>query len=394
MQTLSFNGLDGSGKTEQVNLLRWSHPELFHFSNPLAEYSECWPKLDPLQMSKWWFEEIPIDKFISIIIASLNERNRDIATGKITVHDRGQRMYQAVCVATWCTREDITYEEAMDKVANRFSREIENPPEEMEIFLNVDPTYQLSISPYLQHVMKKPKRPEWMDRRYARYQQNLHFALSSLCQIKSPNVEVVVDDCAILVHNQICHHLNKSFGLQLSPAIEHLKLLIGFGGYSESGKSSFADRLRLEFGFVRLKFRFFSQSLRANNSEVNPQTISYEVMRFIEQHPFAEYFSVESLHGFNASAYLKLLLGNRYKVIFMDAGREQRIARMADKTGIGHKEAEIIIDEKDAKKRQNGSEIVREKADLLVDNSISSKQSFSNLLRELGLSDPVTSLGL
>ena len=388
MQTLSFNGLDGSGKTEQLKLLEWSHPELFHFPQPLSEYSKRWPTLNHLQMSKWWFEEIPIENFISIIIESLNERNRDVTPGKITVHDRGQRMYQAVCVATWCTREDITFEEAMGEVASRFSREIENPPEEVEIFLNVDPEYQLSVNPYLQHVTKKPKRPEWMHRRYARYQQNLHFALSSLCQTRSSNM-VVVDDCAILVHNQICHHLDNYFGLRISRALEHLKLLVGLGGYSESGKSSFADRLRLEYGFVRLKFRFFSQSLRANNSEVTPQAVSYEVMRFIEQHPFAEYFSVESLHGFSASAYLKLLLGNRYKVIFMDASREQRITRMADKTGIGYKEAEVIVDEKDAKKKQSGSEIVREKADLLVDNSIPFKQSFSNLLRELGLSDPM-----
>ena len=180
MQVLSFNGLDGSGKTEQIRLLEWSCPELFHFTKPLSDYSDRWPALDPLRMSAWWFEEVPMDEFIGIIIESLDGRSHDVSPDRITVHDRGRRMYQAVCAATWCTRTDTTIEKAHERVADRFSRDLKTCPEEAEICLEINREYQLRIAPYLGQAVKKPERPSWMHERYARYQQNLYLALSSL----------------------------------------------------------------------------------------------------------------------------------------------------------------------------------------------------------------------
>lgn len=388
MQVLSFDGLDGSGKTEQIRLLEWSCPELFHFTKPLSCYSERWPALDPLGMSTWWFEEVPMDEFIGIIIESLNGRSHDVSPDRITVYDRGQRMYQAVCAATWCTRTGIAIDEAQGRVADRFSRDLETCPEETEVYLEIDRDYQSRIAPYLRQAVKKPQRPDWMHERYARYQQNLHLAFSSLYQPKPPSVMITADDCAVAVHNRINFYLNRAHGLKTGQVLEHLKLLVGLGGYSESGKSSFANHLRLEHGFVRLKFRFFSQMLRAHDREATPQAVSYEILRFIEQHPYTGYFSAESLHGFGASACLKLLLGDRYQIVFMDAERELRIERMVGKTGISYAEATATVDVKDTKKKQSGSDIVRGMADIIVDNSLPFEESFARLVREFTLPNP------
>ncbi len=385
MPVLSFNGVDGSGKTEQISLLKWRLDDRFHFTRPFTAYTDKWPRLDPVALSQWWFEELSEGKLIELMIEMVNGRIQDCQPRKINVVDRGIRMCQAVCAALWVMKEDIVLEDALARIKKRFDREVVEHEKEIEIFFEQDTGYFNSINEYRDMISSKPTRPRWMHERYATYQKNLKRALSLMLEEKDPTFKLKVDDCIVAIGDRLVPDIEDVFSISLGSILNHLKLMVGFGGYSESGKSSFAEYLRKNHGFARLKFRFFSQSLQSYGQEATPQAVCYEVLRYVSSHSFCDSFSLESLHGYKASAFLKLLLGSRYKVIFLDVPRETRIRRLAQASGINEAESAKIIDSKDNIKREAGSDFVKEKADIVIDNSEEIGIGLSTMVAKLGI---------
>ena len=67
MRKVSFNGLDHSGKSQQIRTLVHDSPQLFHVTKPLTEYSHRWPKLEGPEMSRWWFETVSVEELTDIL---------------------------------------------------------------------------------------------------------------------------------------------------------------------------------------------------------------------------------------------------------------------------------------------------------------------------------------
>lgn len=379
MRTVSFNGTDRSGKSEQIALLKWRGTSDFHFTRPIIHYSTRWPKLDPLAHSKWWFEEVPIHDFVEIMIESLNARDSDRIEDLTEVWDRGPRMCQAVCAAVWAIREENKpLEELLNRVGQMFKRGLHIQPD-TEIRLGLDKTYMGNLAQLVAMVRPRPERPKWMNERYARYQANLGQALEILDTEKAFDFEHTASSCcAIAVHNNVSEFLASTLGYGLGPVLTNLRLILGLSGMSESGKDSIGEFLRREYGATRLKFRYFSQYLLSSGQDVGPRNVSYEVLRFAQMHGYP-LFTVESLHGYGASAFLKLLLGDRYQVVFVDTKRAQRIRRSADHLGITLQQAEQDIARRDQQKMEGGIEEVRSLADHLVDNN----HSWANTAAEI-----------
>ncbi|KKR54519.1 MAG: hypothetical protein UT91_C0014G0031 [Parcubacteria group bacterium GW2011_GWA2_40_23] len=187
MQKVSFNGLDGSGKSQQIRMLSRDFSQLFYVTRPLTEYSSRWPKLHGSEMSRWWFETVSADELTDIIIESLNKREKDQCKGKITILDRGWRMFKAVCVATWLTREKVGIQEAMVETTRRFLAKLEYEPSEFEILLVPNNEYFQSVES-IKSILNFTDDvfPKHMRQRYARYQSHLQKAVRACFMDKSP----------------------------------------------------------------------------------------------------------------------------------------------------------------------------------------------------------------
>src|SRR3989339_1684394 len=193
MQKVSFSGLDHSGKSQQIRMLIHDSPQLFHVTKPLTEYSHRWPKLRGPEMSRWWFETVSVEELTDIIIESLNRRNEDQYEGKITVLDRGWRMFKAVCVATWLTIEKVEIQEATAETTRRFLTKLDYEPSEFEILLVPNAKYLRSVEP-VRGILSSDDNvfPQRMRQRYARYQTYLQEAVKN-CFASPPPRRIEVD---------------------------------------------------------------------------------------------------------------------------------------------------------------------------------------------------------
>jgi hypothetical protein len=93
---------------------------------------------------------------------------------------------------------------------------------------------------------------------------------------------------------------------------------------------------------------------------------------------------VESLHDPLIPAALKLMIGDRFKIVFIETDERVRISRAAKELGIPYDQAAIVVTEKDFIKKRRGAETVRSIADWIIDNSSEgveeSLATFSSLL--------------
>jgi len=351
-------------------LFSWQTDKIFHITKPLKAYSQKWPNFDGYKMSQWWFEEVSFEDLVDIIIESLNRRDKDRVQNKISVYDRGWRMFKAVCVATQLMRARISLEEAKEFVDRKFANGLDYAPEETEFLLEPDNEYFSGVSHLIDlfRPRKDPNLPERVYQRYARYQQNLAVAMNVYFndfQVHRIRVcEPILD-----IQNKLRTIISQLYGVELPPLGENIELAVGFGGFSEVGKSSFAEFLRRNYGFLRLKLRYFIRIIEFHGLERTPERVVLELLHFLDCHPYVQRISFESLHDPYIPALMKLMFGERCKIIFLEAREDVRINRGAKELGVNLDEAAKIITRKDQIKRERGAEVVRDIADIVFDNS-------------------------
>jgi hypothetical protein len=140
------------------------------------------------------------------------------------------------------------------------------------------------------------------------------------------------------------------------------------GGLSECGKSSFAEHLRLSHNFLRLKLRFFIETILQRGEQPTPEAIALELFSFLDCHYYVKHISVESLHDPYVPAMLKLMLGERMRIVYIDTDVAVRTRRAAKELGISAAAATILVERKDEVKKSRGAESVRTIADLVFNN--------------------------
>ncbi|KKR07312.1 MAG: hypothetical protein UT32_C0013G0031 [Parcubacteria group bacterium GW2011_GWC2_39_14] len=369
MQKVSFNGLDGSGKSQQIRMLSRDFSQLFYVTRPLTEYSSRWPKLHGSEMSRWWFETVSADELTDIIIESLNKREKDQCKGKITILDRGWRMFKAVCVATWLTREKVGIQEAMVETTRRFLAKLEYEPSEFEILLVPNNEYFQSVES-IKSILNFTDDvfPKHMRQRYARYQSHLQKAVRACFMDKSP-FHIKVDAPILEIQNRVRAILNDKYELHLPRIGDTVLMIVGFGGLSECGKSSFAEYLRIHHGFYRLKLRYFIECVESRGEKVTPEKVAMEFLHFIKRHYYVQRFSIESLHDPYVPAFLKLMWGERFQIVYLDVDKETRCYRASLELAVDSSVACTIVDEKDKVKLDRGANTVCQIADVVFDNS-------------------------
>lgn len=388
MTTISVNGIDRIGKTQQAALLG-KDPRVTLTGN-LVKYSARWPNLEPVSDFNWWFRDVPFEELVSIIIESIQARDASCAGSEIYVHDRGVRMFQAVCAATLVIRSEgtVTDDQAISKVNELFSVLNERRPDDIELYFVPDVAYQTKIAP-LCTIIDRTKSTflPWQNALYEEYQEVLLRMTNRLFSENNQNViRIPVTSSIIDIQNRIRGDLLQSADVKLEPLCEGLDLLVAFGGLSESGKSGFATRLAEMHQFYRLKIKYFDAVVRKRELPSHSGTIGHEILDFLHDHRHINRASIESLHGDILPAYLKMLFGDRFKTVFLDTPEHLRISRTVAESNLNAEDVTRRVREKDAVKVAGGGDRVKHIADVIHTNDLAFDESFERFLTLLGLS--------
>lgn len=126
----SINGIDGVGKTTQVDLFKANYGKFVETVYGLEGYGG-FPNLTGEKLHKWWFEESSINEFCDAIYESLNNRNKNILDSKktIIILDKGVLNFDARIRATLKARgfKENEIEEAINKSKTKTGfKDIEN----------------------------------------------------------------------------------------------------------------------------------------------------------------------------------------------------------------------------------------------------------------------------
>lgn len=154
----------------------------------------------------------------------------------------------------------------------------------------------------------------------------------------------------------------------------------GVTGMTESGKSYFANHLDLAYNMWNLKIRSFIEEAKyLFDKSISPllEVISIQLMlEFSCYHYFKHSLVIESIYSERIHFLMSNLLKDKYKLIFIDVGEEERKKRSLDSLN--------QFQNKDIKKKKMGIDKLRNIAEIKLDNSKSisySKNQLDNYFR-------------
>ncbi|WP_258534689.1 DUF4254 domain-containing protein [Streptomyces sp. PT12] len=152
-----------------------------------------------------------------------------------------------------------------------------------------------------------------------------------------------------------------------SPRLERV---IAFGGLSECGKSTSAAFLQHTCGAQRLKIGYLFRQAAQRHGLADPYALSArrqaellldELNRFAEGHADQRLFTIESVHDDASIAELKQLMGDRLRIVYLDADFAERVRRSGTSAQ--------AVAAKDEIKMSRGAHRVAAFADHVIDNS-------------------------
>ena len=371
---ISLNGLDQSGKTTQAERIK-EHYGLAHVVGKLKRY-DVWPKLEGKAYFNWGFREGPTEEFVRIIYKSLTQRNKEIkeTNAPLLVLDRGNHIFDSVCVATTAVREEWPAPRAKDFVM-RIRKDYDLPnPAGLDIFLlhGDTPEEMFRVSFEREDLSNLDETSRAI---YQRYQGVLANVLGN--QINSGDYPIVRTDGP---QEQVFERVRKRIDntIRGSLNLSSIERIVGLGGLSECGKSTFGRHLEKK-GFQRIKIGDIIDKIGERYSQIttdlqegayssDPNFLAGLFLEELTQENSPE-IVVESLHRFQFTAGIKRVLGNRFQIVYIETPRKIRIERESVKSSIELQESEKEVDRKDRVKTDREADKIRGIADLVIDNS-------------------------
>ncbi|WP_165989037.1 DUF4254 domain-containing protein [Streptomyces sp. YIM 98790] len=146
--------------------------------------------------------------------------------------------------------------------------------------------------------------------------------------------------------------------------------VLAFGGLSESGKSTSAEFVQRVCGAQRFKIGYLLRQAAHRNGLADPYALSArrqaellleELNRYAEGHVSQKLFTIESVHDDASIAELKSLLGDRLRIVYLDAPFQARVHRSGTQPQ--------AVAAKDEVKMSRGAHRVAALADHVIDNS-------------------------
>lgn len=383
---ISFNGVDGSGKTTQLDLLVKDNPDIIEKIDGLDKYYP-FSKL-PKDSFEWWFHESSAQQFVDVIYESLKNRNLNIIHSKkpIVIVDKGIKNFDARVIATLMYK-GISKDEAIKMVEQAKLNFGVDSLEDKDLFFNIAKSIKLRKELTRQRkftglILDKA-------RTYSEYQEYQNEIIQE--QIENGDYDEFdatgsIEEVYQKLNSVIFDELKKT---TLFPNQD--KKIYALGGLSECGKSGTGKYLSKKHDIWNLKFRYFLEQMaqrydvddplkfyRNNSALVSLLEINQIAMLFQKQY-YKDAISLESLHDFELTKALKAQLGEQFLIMYIDTNLKNRVIRNALSEGIDVKQSMEQVQAKDVEKRAMGADKIKEIADFVIDNNGTSYELYSKL---------------
>lgn len=370
--TISLNGADNVGKTTQVELL----PRSFdvYLAGSLHESDNWLGQMAKFGTLKDWWWSCSDEDFVCRIFGALGRRylnSLDKEQATVAIYDRGTTMFEAVAISVIAVKSDGR---DFSNARNKFNEIIERnglrvPEEQLKILLkhggSLDESLNLSLS----------RETEETDERYRLYQTLLQSELQRqeneglyhhiITAGASHTLRDVQDQIRQIIGRRTSHPL-------FTPMMHNINRIYAFGGLSESGKSSLAQSLCTHYGSCqafRSKIVYFAdqaseklgKSIYTCSEKEQALSLLHELERFSNCHYWLKVLTIESLHRYTATKWLKTWLGDKLQIIYVDTAEEKRLRRSLVSPD--------SLKVNDTAKFERGADRIRDYADLVLDNN-------------------------
>ncbi|KAL9632918.1 MAG: hypothetical protein Q9204_003609 [Flavoplaca sp. TL-2023a] len=386
--TVSLNGADNVGKTTQIDLF----PSNIVIGKVGGLHQTPETKIGVLhrrgRLQEWWWESSNED-FVCSIVQALTRRYCDsVITAhsdvpEVVIFDRGAAMFEAVLTAVIATKSPDHDLDSARAVLQVILDEhcLRLPKERLAILLTHGKNLEQSID------ISLDREEDCVDERYRRYQLLLQTEMqrqerSGVYQhVIKINLRASIRD----VQNELREVLLQYTGnCMFIPMLHRLDCLYIFSGLSESGKSSVAEGLCSHYGAslaFRAKIVYFNNLISEKlgkpvyciPEKEQALNLLHELERFSNNHYWLKIMTIESMHRHLVAKWLKTWLGDKVQVIYIDTDDVKRFERAL----IAPEE----VVRNDDLKRERGVEMIRLKADLVLDNDGSFGDTLQNLIR-------------
>lgn len=382
-QIIAMSGPDNVGKSTQLRILsRRLYPEA-RLCGPLHDYDPRWPSPFGSGLSAWWFSTAAPADLADVLARSYLARHAAATPDGLWLLDRGVPMLVASLAATLSVRLNLDdndgHEEAL-RLLRPYKQDLQIcAKREIGVVLLHSLDAQESAARSL-------AREVVVDDLYRRYQEHLAVQVLRRAAKSDFAYAIVVGDRPVMSVQDELRSALRELGVPCPPSALSRARVVAFGGMSESGKSTAANRLRQRHAFTRLKISYLlDQSARCHgigdvysrDAASQAELLVDALDRYLAAHSFADRITIESLHRLDATLALRPLLGSNLVIVYVETQEELRRERAT--------EASATFTQRDKLKRSRGADRIRDIADIVLSND-SSRVRLYHHLDELALS--------
>lgn len=390
---VEVSGADRTGKTTQAELLTYeTQGRRIHNLGSFASYASRIPRFEnPQDHFNWWFVDSCIDELSGALVEAYNDRYiaAEQSEAELAVVERGEAMLRSQIAALLAVRNGDDVVNSIDQ-ANHIvgSRAYTgSQAEKTEVLLINTPNREAYKKKY-ENVIRSSNTEGGQftleqNELYSRYTDNLNRALGYVAHTTCIQY---VGSSAVATQNTLRSGLSY---VKLPRLFPQDPSFLGLAGLSESGKSAIAEELAASYGFTRLKIGYFNERNRQQSEGYgSPQKIALDIVHFLATNRHIEKATLESLHGPELSAELKMILGDMWNSAYIKLDDTERLRRLL--LQFPDKEADVLIAEqreKDMTKLDAGVAKYISQADIVVDNSGSLEDSTRQIIESIGVKE-------
>ena len=372
---ISVNGVDGSGKTTQIQLLQKYNPEIIEIFEGLENYYLFKNSTDNGSF-EWWFYDSTPEEFCEIMYASIKERERDIKNSckPIVLIDKGLDNFDARIEAT-LKYKGLSKQKARSMIQEYKAKYLIQDNEDVKLFFNISDTTKERIDITKNRVMKSMHNDKAQTYQFYQLMQNeiideqisngIYHIFDAKGNIEDVNARLKDLIIEIMMQNITVPKDRKIYAL---------------GGMSECGKSGAGEYLSRNHNIWNMKLKYFNQQIAqkygmkdifSNEKEFVSVLLIEEIVLMLNTHYYKGKISIESLHNFDITQELKKYFGDSLKIVYIDTNYKNRVVRTAMGEGISIEEAKEQVDQKDKIKSSVGADRIKDIADVIIDNNCS-----------------------